>query len=115
LNFNGAFLFGKILFQKLKKIFMKNPMLKVFGKFRHHYYYQEMVQLSTLAVVCIIAWLIISFTDDVVEFASSPKGVIWVLALVAALVLGLTIKLFYNILMIRYSKDPFKYKLLQKD
>lgn len=94
---------------------MKNPMTKVFNKFRHHYYYQEMVQLSTLAVVAVIAWLIISFTDDAITFASSPKGVIWVLAFAAALVLGLTIKLFYNILMIRYSKDPFKYKLLQKD
>jgi chromate transport protein ChrA len=94
---------------------MKNPMFKLFRKFRHHYYYQEMVQLSTLAVIAIIAWLVINFNDDVIEFASSPRGVIGILAFVAAIVLGLTIQLFYNILMIKYSKDPFKYKLLQKD
>lgn len=73
------------------------------------------MQLSTLAVVAIIAWLIIYFTDDLLALASSPKGIIWVLAFASALVLGLTIKLFFNILVIKYSKDTFKCKLLEKN
>ncbi len=92
---------------------MNNPMHNLFKSFRNHYYYQELVQLSSIAAIAVLAWVTYLLAGFAAALAGTEKGLLWILAFAVGLVLALSIKLFYNILMIKYSKNPFEYKLFE--
>jgi hypothetical protein len=93
---------------------MKNPLYGIFKPLRSHYYFDEIVQLATISSLVLLGWLAVTFAENLMAFASSPNGLIWILAFVSGLVLTLTIRLFFNMIIIKYSDKPEQFALFKK-
>jgi hypothetical protein len=93
---------------------MKNPFHKIFSRLRNNVYYQEMVQISSVSAIGLFAFIFVKYGETAWKLATTPTGIIWVLAFLAGLVLALTILLFFNMLIVKYSDKPEQYALLSK-
>jgi hypothetical protein len=93
---------------------MKNPLYRIFNPLRNHYYFDEIVQLTSIASLVLLCWLAATFTDDLLAFAATPNGMIWILSFFSGLVLALTIRLFFNMIMIKYSDKAEQFALFNK-
>jgi membrane protein YdbS with pleckstrin-like domain len=91
---------------------MKNPIELLFKPLAGSYYYQEMVQITTVVSIAAATYLLYSYAHKAIAFASTPQGAIWILAFLAASVLALSIKLFFSVIIFKYSKNPFQYKIM---
>lgn len=93
---------------------MNNPIKYLFKPIKGSYYYAELVQLTTLAAIASATYILYSFGHRALALASTNKGAIWILALLASSVLALSINLFFSVIIFKYSKNPFKYKIMNE-
>lgn len=91
---------------------MNNPIKNLFKPLEGRYYYTELVQLTTLVAIAGATYLFFLYGQQALAIASTNTGAIWILAFLASTVLALSIQLFFNILMFKYSKNPFDYKIM---
>jgi len=84
---------------------MKNPMSFLWKKWCGHYYYTEMVQLSTLIMAGGIIYGLYHFGAEMLEWFAVNNGILWLLALVTGIVLAQVVRLYFRLLVLKYNPD----------
>ena len=77
------------------------------------YYYQELKEMSLLAAAIATVWAAYNYGKNVLRFAFSPTGLTYLTFLMAAIVLGMVIKMYYRIIVIKYHEKDTHIQLFK--
>ena len=82
-------------------------------RIKNWYYYQELKELGTLAIIGGIIWLLYNYGKSIANFLLSDTGLIYLSFLLVAIVLGVTIKMYYRVIVIKYHEKDTNIALFQ--
>ncbi len=61
----------------------------------------------------LLGWLMYRYGESIIEFTSTERGLLYCLSFLLSIVLGLTLKLYYRIVVIKYHEKDVKIKLFE--
>lgn len=93
----------KLLFQMISK------------KLQRWYCYQEFKELSSVALIGTSIWLFYKFGKSILQFVLSNTGLIYLSFLIVAIVLGIAIKMYYRVIVIKYHEKDAKTRVFQNN
>jgi len=94
---------------------MKELFKLISNKLQGWYYYQELKELSSLAFIGGVIWLFYNYGKDILNFLSSNTGLIYLSFLLVAIVLGIAIKMYYRVIVIKYYEKDTDIRLFEKN
>ncbi len=82
-------------------------------RLRHWYYYQALKELSALGFIGGLIWLFYNYGKSILHFVLSNTGLIYLSFLLVAIVLGIAIKMYYRVIVIKYHEKNTNIQLFQ--
>jgi len=90
---------------------MKQLIKLVSKRLQRWYYYQELRQLSLLAITILTIWCLYTYHTVLLTWVFSTKGMIYVTFSMATLVLAIVIKIYYRMIVIKYHEKDSSIQL----
>ena len=93
---------------------MKQLIQLISGRLQRWYYYQELKELSFVALIISGALFLYNYGTMTVKFIFTEKGLIYSTFILASVVIAFVIKIYYRIVVIKYYEkdtniDLFKF------
>lgn len=76
-------------------------------------YYQVLKELSSMFFLVFILWVIKTYGQSIGHWAVSETGLIYTVFLLASIVLGLALKMFYRMMVIKYQEKSTEIELFK--
>ena len=76
-------------------------------------YYQILKELSSVGSLLLILWVIKTYGQSIGHWALSETGLIYTVFLLTSIVLGLTLKMFYRMIVIKYHEKSTEIELFK--
>jgi hypothetical protein len=99
--------------QCYKWICMKLLYQLISKRLQRWYYYQELKELGGVAAIGGIIWLLYNYGKSILNFTLSDTGLIYLSFLLVAIVLGVAIKMYYRVIVIKYHEKDTNIQLFQ--
>ncbi len=97
---------------------MKTLIILISKAIKKWRYYWMCKEISTMVSILFILWFLRFYGASVGHWAVSETGLIYIIFLLAALILGLALKMFYRMMAIKYyekSIDIELFKFINKE
>jgi len=76
----------------------------LFNKLKNNYFYNEIKQISRLLGIVALVWAFYTYGSRLAGAALSGTGITYITFLLVAVVLGQVIRLYYRIMVIKYTE-----------
>ena len=96
------------------KIFTMKLLIKLISQgLKYWRYYQILKELSTVGLLVIMFWFLKIYGKSFGHWAVSETGLIYTVFLLVTIVLGLSIKMFYRMMVIKYYEKSTEIELFK--
>lgn len=92
---------------------MKYLFQLLFRKLKSNYFYPEIKQVSRIISTVVAAWALYTYGSWLLGLAVSPTGMTYIAFFMVAIVLGQVIRLYYRIMVIKYSEKDTRIELFE--
>lgn len=82
-------------------------------KITRWYYFPEFKQITQLFLIIFFGWLLYSYGEKSVQYILSFEGLTYLVFFFVAILLAISIKLYYRIIVIKYHEKDTKIKLFE--
>jgi len=97
----------------MKYYAMKQLIKYISQRLQKWYYYQELKEISTLALIISAIWLLYNYGITILQFTFTETGLMITTFFFASVVIGITIKMYYRIMVIKYHEKDTNIELLK--
>ncbi len=77
------------------------------------YYYQELKELSIVAVIILSAWFLLNYGKSILHWLFTETGATYTVFFMASIVIAIAIKIYYRIMVIKYHEKDTRIKLFE--
>jgi len=92
---------------------MKHLIKLISQRLKGWYYFQEFKELSLLGALAFAFWFIYNYGRGIANWSLTETGFIYIIFLLVSTILGLLIKMYYRMMVIKYHEKSTEIELFK--
>ncbi|MCU0323142.1 MAG: hypothetical protein MUE72_12040 [Chitinophagaceae bacterium] len=92
---------------------MKQLIKSISQRLQKWYFYQELKDISKVALIITSSWLLYNYGTTILKFIFTEKGLMVTTFFFASLVIGIAIKMYYRVMVIKYHEKDTNIELFK--
>ncbi|MBL0182147.1 MAG: hypothetical protein IPP96_07585 [Chitinophagaceae bacterium] len=93
---------------------MKQLLKLVQGKLKTWYYYQELKEISFASALITAVWFLYNSGEEIFRWMLTETGRMYVVFFMAGIVISITIKIYYRVMVIKYHEKDTHIELFKE-